>query len=177
VAHGLDVGWTRADMGGRLKIGYTSSNDLIAWTPQRPIFVMDNEPEARNAWAPEAVGTPVAKSGRCSGPAPFPAALPRAMPAATAATPSHLRHHHHGLADVFAIAPVVRPGLQLHRCHRDASRQTLVMVFKDERKTPLVKRLRLAFADSPRGPWKTSASPLPAIGWRARRWRESGRSG
>jgi hypothetical protein len=42
-------------MGGRLKIGYTSSKDLIAWTPQRPIFVMDNEPEARNAWAPEAV--------------------------------------------------------------------------------------------------------------------------
>jgi len=48
-------GWTRADMGGRLKIGYTSSQDLIAWTPQRAIFVMDNEPEARNAWAPEAV--------------------------------------------------------------------------------------------------------------------------
>jgi hypothetical protein len=54
-------GWTRADMGGRLKIGYTSSKDLIAWTPQRAIFAMDNEPEARNAWAPEAVWDAAAK--------------------------------------------------------------------------------------------------------------------
>jgi len=34
------------------------------------------------------------------------------------------------------------------------------MVFKDERKTPQVKRLRLAFADSPRGPWRDVTEPF-----------------
>jgi len=50
--------------------------------------------------------------------------------------------------------------VQLHRCHHRAGRQTLGDVFKDERKTPLVKRLRLAFADSPRGPWKNVSEPF-----------------
>jgi hypothetical protein len=48
-------GWTRGETGGRLKIGYSSSKDLIHRTPQREIPVLENEPQARNAWAPEAV--------------------------------------------------------------------------------------------------------------------------
>ncbi len=35
-----------------------------------------------------------------------------------------------------------------------------VMVFKDERAKPLQKRLRLAFADSPRGPWRDISEPF-----------------
>ena len=34
------------------------------------------------------------------------------------------------------------------------------MIFKDERKTPLQKRLRLAFADSPAGPWRDVTEPF-----------------
>ena len=34
-------------------IGYASSRDLIHWSPQRAIPVMDQEPEAQNCWAPE----------------------------------------------------------------------------------------------------------------------------
>src|SRR5688572_655057 len=48
-------GWTRKETGGVLKIGYSSSRELITWTPQREIAVLEEEPEARNAWAPEAV--------------------------------------------------------------------------------------------------------------------------
>jgi|ERR1035441_8596711 hypothetical protein len=50
------------------------------------------------------------------------------------------------------------------------------MVFKDERKTPQVKKLRLAFADGPAGPWRTLASRSPGIGWKGPRWRRSARS-
>ena len=35
-----------------------------------------------------------------------------------------------------------------------------IMVFKDERKVPQVKKLRLAFADSPAGPWKNVSEPF-----------------
>lgn len=34
-------------------IGYSSSKDLINWTPQKLINVMAHEPEAKNCWAPE----------------------------------------------------------------------------------------------------------------------------
>ena len=36
-------------------IGYTSSNDLIHWSPQKAIAVMGHEPTCLNAWAPEIV--------------------------------------------------------------------------------------------------------------------------
>src|SRR6266481_5035851 len=42
--------WNRGETGGRLKIGHSSSRDLLIWTPQQEIFVMDQEPQARNAW-------------------------------------------------------------------------------------------------------------------------------
>lgn len=34
-------------------IGYASSKDLIYWSEQKTIPVMEHEPEARNSWAPE----------------------------------------------------------------------------------------------------------------------------
>ena len=34
------------------------------------------------------------------------------------------------------------------------------MIFKDERKTPLKKNLRLAFANSPAGPWTGISEPF-----------------
>lgn len=39
---------------GERGIGYSSSQDLIHWTPQRYLPVMEHEPTARNCWAPEA---------------------------------------------------------------------------------------------------------------------------
>ena len=41
---------------------------------------------------------------------------------------------------------------------KDGSRW--IMIFKDERKNPAVKRLRLAFADSPCGPWTGVTEPF-----------------
>src|SRR6266567_5666896 len=40
-------GWAVKDTGGKLKIGYASSKDLIHWSPQRALAVMENEPDAR----------------------------------------------------------------------------------------------------------------------------------
>lgn len=41
------AGWTERG------IGYSSSKDLINWTEQKYIMVMEKEPAARNCWAPE----------------------------------------------------------------------------------------------------------------------------
>ena len=40
-------GWTESG------IGYASSEDLVNWSEQRTLPVMDSEPTARNCWAPE----------------------------------------------------------------------------------------------------------------------------
>jgi hypothetical protein len=53
-------GWTRKEANGNLQLGYASSKDLVHWSPQRAIPVMQDEPTARNAWAPEAVYDPAA---------------------------------------------------------------------------------------------------------------------
>lgn len=36
-------------------IGYASSRDLITWSEQKYILVMEKEPDARNTWAPEII--------------------------------------------------------------------------------------------------------------------------
>lgn len=38
---------------GERSIGYSSSKDLLHWSPQRTLPVMEHEPTARNCWAPE----------------------------------------------------------------------------------------------------------------------------
>lgn len=40
-------------------IGYASSPDLINWSVQKPIPVMEHEPTAKNSWAPEMTYDPV----------------------------------------------------------------------------------------------------------------------
>jgi hypothetical protein len=43
-------GWTTES--GKV-IGYSNSRDLLNWSKPRPISFMENEPRARNIWAPE----------------------------------------------------------------------------------------------------------------------------
>src|SRR3954470_15523478 len=47
-------GWT-ARPGVVARMGHTSSKDLVHWEPQQEIRVMEDDPETRNVWAPEAV--------------------------------------------------------------------------------------------------------------------------
>jgi hypothetical protein len=44
------------------QIGYASSPDLIHWSEQKGIPVMENEPTAKNSWAPEMVYDPANKN-------------------------------------------------------------------------------------------------------------------
>ena len=154
-------GWTAKEMGGKLKIGYASSKDLIHWSPQRALYVMENEPQARNLWAPEAVWDAARRNGSSSGRARFPGAFPipkaPAIPATTIAStrrlrktgrPSRRRSSGSTRASIPSIRTVVHAG------------DRWILVFKDERKSPQVKKLRLAFADGPAGPWKDVSEPF-----------------
>lgn len=154
-------GWTRQEAGGQLQLGYASSKDLVHWSPQRALPVMQDEPAARNAWAPEAVWDPDNKEWIVF----WSTTIPGRFPTTEAEGDSGYNHRVYAMTtkDWQTFTPsrlFFDPGFNCIDATivKDGSRW--VMVFKDERKTPQVKRLRLAFADSPRGPWRNVTEPF-----------------
>jgi hypothetical protein len=146
-------GWTRKETGGHLKIGYSSSKDLLTWSPQKEIAVFQNEPAARNAWAPEAVWD--AAKGEW-----------------IIFWSTTLRHpgeeYDHRLYSMttrdwktFSEPKLwFDPGFNCIDATLVPNGKRWIMVFKDERKTPEMKNLRLAFANTPAGPWTSVTEPF-----------------
>jgi hypothetical protein len=154
-------GWTRKETGGRLKIGYSSSRDLKTWTEQREIPVLANEPEARNAWAPEAAWDEKRKEWIVF----WSTTIPGRFPDTEQTGDNGYNHRLYAMTTrdwkTFSPARVwFDPGFNCIDATlvRDGNRW--IMVFKDERRIPLQKRLRLAFAESLQGPWKGVSEPF-----------------
>jgi hypothetical protein len=157
-------GWTSKDTGG-LKIGYASSKDLLTWTPQREIPLMQNEPTARNAWAPEAVWDEEKKLWVIF----WATTIPGRFPDTEGTGDSGYNHRIYSMTtkDWVTFTPAklyFDPGfncIDSTVVHAGAgASKPWVMIFKDERKNPLKKNLRLAFADLPEGPWTNISEPF-----------------
>lgn len=141
--------WYRDQMGDRLKIGYSSSKDLVTWTHQREILVMPEEPTARNAWAPEAVWD----SGRKEWVIFWATTIP-------GKADGH-RLYFMTTKDWMTFKPAqpwFDPGFSSIDSTLVQDGNRWIMVFKDERDGQ--KRLRLAFSDSPQGPWTQVTEPF-----------------
>jgi hypothetical protein len=154
-------GWTTKETGGKLQIGYANSKDLIHWSEQRGLEILPNEPTARNLWAPEAAYD----SDRKEWVIFWATTIPGRFPDTEGAGDSGYNHRLYATTtkDFRTFTPArlwFDPGFNAidATLARDGNRW--VMVFKDERKNPLVKRLRLIFADSPQGPWKDVTEPF-----------------
>lgn len=154
-------GWTRQETGGGLKIGYSSSKDLITWAAQREIPVFADEPTARNAWAPEAAWD----DDRNEWIVFWSTTIPGRFPDTEATGDSGYNHRMYSMRTKDWVT-FSKPKLFLDpgfNCIdgtvvRDGKRW--ILIFKDERKKPLQKRLRLAFSDSPAGPWTGVTEPF-----------------
>lgn len=154
-------GWTRGENDKTLKIGYAESRDLIHWSPQRAIPVMPGEPTARNAWAPEAVYDAARKEWIVF----WASTIPGRFPASDASGDDGYNHRIYAMTtkdwkSFSAPRLFFDPG---YNCidatiARDGSRW--ILIFKDERKDPLVKRLKYAVANSPAGPWREISEPF-----------------
>jgi hypothetical protein len=154
-------GWSAKDMGGKLKIGYASSRDLIRWSPQRPLYVMENEPQARNLWAPEAVWD----AGRKEWVIFWASTIPGRFADTEGTGDTGYNHRIYATTtkdwQTFTRAKLwFDPGFNAIDTTVVHAGKRWIMVFKDERKSPQVKKLRLAFADGPAGPWKDVSEPF-----------------
>lgn len=140
-------GWRRDQMKGKLQIGHATSKDLVTWSSQDSIEVWKDRPEVRNAWAPEMVWDEKQKHWIV-----FFASTVKAD------GPYDHRHYFITTADFKTFTEprlYYDPGFNSidASVFRNGSQWT--MVFKDEREQPVMKALRLSFANSPAGPWST----------------------
>jgi hypothetical protein len=155
-------GWNRAETGGGLKIGYSSSRDLVRWTAQREIPVFPNEPTAKNAWAPEAAWDENRKEWVIF----WSTTIPGRFPDTESTGDSGYNHRMYSMTTkdwIHFSAPKLwfDPGFNcIDGTLARLGNGKYVLVFKDERKNPLVKRLRLAFGDSPAGPFTGVTEPF-----------------
>jgi hypothetical protein len=154
-------GWTRQESAGKLQIGYASSKDLVHWPAQRAIPVMEDEPTARNAWAPEAVWDPEHGEWIVF----WSTTIPGRFPDTEGSGDAGYNHRVYAMTtkDWATFTPSrlwFDPGFNCIDATVAHVGKRWILVFKDERKTPLMKRLRLAFADSPRGPWREVTEPF-----------------
>jgi len=147
-------GWTKSqEPHSTLKIGHATSRDLQHWSTQQGIPVLADDPLARNAWAPEAVYEPAQKQWIIFW--------------ATTSSEEKAEYDHR----IYSISTrdwkTFTPARHFFDPGFSAIDSTIVkvgsrwlMVFKDERKTPLMKKLRLAWANSPEGPWSDATEPF-----------------
>ena len=154
-------GWNKGAGDKSLKIGYSDSKDLIHWTPERAIPILPAEPTARNAWAPEAVFDPATREWTIF----WATTVPGRFPDTENTGDTGYNHRLYSMTTrdwkTFGAPRLFfDPGFNAidSTIVKDGARW--IMIFKDERKNPAIKRLRLAFADSPAGPWTGVTAPF-----------------
>jgi hypothetical protein len=154
-------GWNRKETGGKLRIGYSTSKDLLTWSPQREIEVLASEPKARNAWAPEAVYDEAEREWTVF----WSTTIPGRFPDTEGTGDSGYDHRIYAMTtrDWKSFTPArlwFDPGFNCIDATVLRDGQRYVMIFKDERLKPEKKNLRLAFSSSPQGPWKNVTEPF-----------------
>jgi hypothetical protein len=151
-------GWTTGT--GKV-IGYARSKNLVDWSPQQGIELMQNEPQTRNIWAPEIY---------------FDQAKARWMIFWSSTVPGKFvetkdtgddgynhRFYCAFTADFVTVSDsrlLYDPGFNAIDTTLFAEAGKFYLFFKDERKQPLKKNLRYATATKPEGPYGEPTPPF-----------------
>ncbi len=158
---------------GERGIGYASSQDLIQWSKQRFVPVMDHEPNAKNCWAPELFYDEAEQQYLIFWATTIPGRFPDTDNQSNRGPPAPGNNHrmyfvttkdfetfsktklfyNHGFNVIDAA--VVRDG------------QRHVMFLKDESNKPFKpqKNIRTAFSEHAVGPYSPPSSPITGDYW------------
>ncbi|MDF1825575.1 MAG: glycoside hydrolase family 43 protein [Verrucomicrobiales bacterium] len=154
-------------------IGIAHSNDLINWSKQEYLDVMENFPGYTNCWAPEIFYDEITETYLIFWASTIPGKFPGTegkgetftKPAVKGVKASH-RMYLTTTKDFKTYSPTELFYDDGYNCIdafivRDEERERYVMVLKDEEKFPEPRKdLRIAFAESPFGPWGESSDPI-----------------
>ena len=142
-------------------IGYASSKDLIHWSEQKLIPVMEHEPTARNSWAPELYFDEFRKQWLIFWATTMPGRF--AETDNTGRDGLNHRIYYTTTKDFKTFAPTklfFDPGFSVIDATILKVDARYYLIFKDERQNPLKKNLRMAVADKPDGPYSDVSEPF-----------------
>jgi beta-xylosidase len=147
-------------------IGYASSGDLIQWSKQTCIPVMEHEPEARNCWAPEVFYDHENKQYIIF----WATTIPGRFPETEKAGDGGLNHRIYCVStEDFKTFGKTRllydPGFNVIDSTIVKSGDKYVMFLKNETRQPPQKNIRTAFADHAAGPYSAASEPVTGDYW------------
>jgi beta-xylosidase len=143
--------------------GYASSRDLIHWTEQRAIPVMEDAPEAKNVWAPELFYDEKTREWLIFWATTIPGKFPETE------NSGDNNHRIYGVTtkdfQTFSKTKLFYDGgFNAIDATILPAKGKFYLVVKDETKNPVKKDLHLVVADSPQGPFG-KAGPSIATNW------------
>lgn len=158
---------------GERGIGYSSSPDLVHWSEQRYLPVMEHEATARNCWAPEAFYDADNKQFMICWATTIPGKFP-ATDGQTRRNEQDLGYDHRMYCvttpdfETFSKAKVFYDhGFNVIDATLIQDGQRYAMILKDETDRPHKpeKNLRIAFADKALGPYGPPSAPITGNYW------------
>lgn len=147
-------------------IGYASSDDLITWSEQQIIPVMQHEDGARNTWAPEITYDAKSKTYLIYWATTIKGHFPETQ--STADDGYNHRMYYTTTKDfkVFTDTKLLYdPGFNVIDASIVKAGKDWVMFMKDETKEPVQKNLKIAFAKHLAGPYSRASEPITGNYW------------
>ena len=146
-------------------VGIAHSKDLLNWSEQKFIPVMEHEPKSRNCWAPEITWDPDGKQYVIYWATTIP---DRFTETAKAADKGWNHRMYCTTTKDFQSYTKARlfynPGFNVIDSTIFRAGKQYVMITKDETRYPPAKNLHLATSDKVTGPWTTAAAPFSPKG-------------
>jgi len=147
-------------------IGYAHSRDLVHWSEQKYIPVMEYEPRARNCWAPEVFYDDTGKQFLIY----WSTTIPGRFPETDKTGDNGLNHriYYTTTRDFETFTPTklfYDPGFNTidATIARDAGRY--IMFIKDETRHPPKKNIRIAVSTKAEGPYGPASEPITGSYW------------
>jgi hypothetical protein len=156
--------WTTAWQ--KFGVGYSSSRDLVHWSPQVLIDVMKDEPETRNVWAPEAVYDPAARRFVLF----WSSTVPGRFPSTASSGDRGYNHRIYFTTtrDFGSFGPtrlLLDPGFNCIDATLVQDGARWVMFLKNETADPPVKKLVMTAAPAPIGPFGPVSGAITGDYW------------
>jgi hypothetical protein len=154
------AGWTEKG------IGYASSRDLISWSRQKYIPVMEIEPEARNCWAPEISYDKKTKQFLII----WATTIPGRFPETEISGDDKYNHRIYSVTtkDFITFSKTVLfydKGFNVIDATILKVKKNYLMFVKDETRIPPQKNIRLTTSESLFGPYSSPSGPITGKYW------------
>ncbi len=154
------VSWTQRG------IGYASSTDLLNWSEQQYIPVMEHEAKARNTWAPEITYDPVQDEYMIYWATTITGTFPETQVQEDNAYNHRMYYVTTKDFKTFSDTKLLyEPGFNCIDASIVPYNGGWLMFIKDETRVPAQKNLKIAFADKLTGPYSAASAPITGKYW------------